>query len=247
MNRAEALLRETEFFVRQVAPLHFSGTIAAVYNPLVYAIEPYSFYIKKYATTKKRVLFLGMNPGPWGMAQTGIPFGEITHVKNWLGITGHIGHPEKEHPRRPITGWECNRSEVSGKRLWELMKERFITPENFFKDHFIANYCPLVFMGETGKNITPDKLRKKERDLLFEYCDNHLQKTIDIFEPEYLIGIGKFAEKKLIHLTKERNPAETYQPVVASIIHPSPANPQAHNNWKGKVTEKLIKLGVWKE
>ncbi len=245
MNTAEALLKETERFVTSTSFLRFSpSSAAAVYNPLIYAAEPYADYIRKFAAGKKRVLFLGMNPGPWGMAQTGVPFGEIGSVKNWLGITGAIGHPEKEHEKRPITGWECRRSEVSGRRLWGLMKERYGTPEVFFKDHFVANYCPLVFMGETGKNITPDKLPKRERNILFEHCDRHLTAVLGILEPEYLIGIGKFAEKQLASVVSQ-GAAGKSSPVVSSIIHPSPANPRANKDWKGEVTAKLVTLGVW--
>ena len=34
----------------------------------------------------KRVVFLGMNPGPFGMAQVGVPFGEVAAVRDWLRI-----------------------------------------------------------------------------------------------------------------------------------------------------------------
>jgi len=42
-----------------------------------------------------------MNPGPWGMAQTGVPFGEINAVKDWLGINAEVDKPQKQHPKRP--------------------------------------------------------------------------------------------------------------------------------------------------
>ncbi len=243
-DRARALLEETERFIRSLVPLRFSPPVAAVYNPLVYAAAPYRNYLRAYGAAKKRVLFLGMNPGPWGMAQTGIPFGEIESVKTWLAVTGTIGHPEKEHAKRPITGWECTRSEVSGRRLWGLMKERFGTPENFFADHFVANYCPLVFMGETGRNITPDKLTKEERAALFEQCDRHLAAVLTILEPQYLIGIGRFAEKRLLTAAATLESGD-YTPVISWILHPSPANPRANRNWKETAAAQLVSLGIW--
>jgi len=245
MTTAEHLLRETEVFNSKIKKLTFSGSVFTVYNPLFYAIAPYTDYVKKFGNSKKRVLFLGMNPGPWGMAQNGIPFGERESVTGWLKITGNIGRPAKEHEKRPITGWDCPRSEVSGKRFWGLMKERFGTPGKFFTDHFVANYCPLVFMGETGRNITPDKLLRDERKQLLDLCDTHIAKVIEIFSPKYLIGIGKFAEKRLAAITKKTENSSTSHAVVSSIIHPSPANPQAHKDWNGKVSAKMISLGIW--
>ena len=67
--------------------MRFAEPVAHVYNPLEYAIRPHRLYIRRFADGPRRVVFLGMNPGPYGMAQTGIPFGEITHVRDWLGLT----------------------------------------------------------------------------------------------------------------------------------------------------------------
>lgn len=48
------------------------GQVAAVYNPVEYAAELHCAYLEKYLTGPKSVLFIGMNPGPWGMVQTGV-------------------------------------------------------------------------------------------------------------------------------------------------------------------------------
>src|SRR5580704_6843533 len=138
--------------------LTFSVPVAYVYNPLEYAWAAHELYLRKYGAGRKRVVFLGMNPGPFGMAQTGVPFGEVAAVRDWLKINAKIGKSEQEHPKRPITGFDCARSEVSGRRLWGLFAERFGEAEKFFAGHFVANYCPLVFCEAGGRNITPDKL-----------------------------------------------------------------------------------------
>ena len=52
--------------------IKFSAPVTHIYNPLEYAMEPHKQYITTYCTTTKRVLFLGINPGPFGMAQTGV-------------------------------------------------------------------------------------------------------------------------------------------------------------------------------
>src|SRR5262245_37829064 len=133
-----------------------------------------------------------MNPGPFGMAQTGVPFGEVSLVRDWLGICVPVGKPAHEHPKRPIEGFACKRSEVSGARLWGALAERYGTPDRFFAEHFIANYCPLVFMEQSGKNFTPDKLRADERAALYTVCDRHLQALVRVLEPQWVIGVGKF-------------------------------------------------------
>src|SRR4030042_5850228 len=183
--------------VNDLRVLSFGPPVTHFYNPLEYARTPYEQYLKRYGSNPKEVILLGMNPGPWGMAQTGVPFGEVKAVKEWLGICVPVDRPEHEHPRRPVLGFACPRSEVSGRRLWGLMREVFGTPEAFFAEHFVANYCPLLFLGAGGDNLTPDRLRAAERDRLFELCDAHLADLLELFEAEWGIGVGRFAEKCL--------------------------------------------------
>ena len=59
-----------------------------VLNPLDYAQDPHIKFLKNYLVGPRRVLFVGLNPGPWGMCQTGIPFGDVGQCKNFLKVTG---------------------------------------------------------------------------------------------------------------------------------------------------------------
>jgi len=222
--------------VKDLSSLSFSSPVTHTYNPLVYAWEPHALYLEKYAKGKKRVLFLGMNPGPWGMAQTGVPFGEISAVSDWMGI-------QNEHPKRPIQGFGCPRSEVSGKRLWGLFSELYPKAENFFSEHFVTNFCPLVWMGETGRNITPDKLPKTESEPVDDVCRWHLAQMINEMQPEFLIGVGAFAEKQLKATVQEHMPA--YAAKIGKILHPSPASPAANRGWAEAATKQLKEQGVW--
>ena len=104
-----------------------------------------------------------MNPGPFGMVQTGIPFGDVRTVTDWLGIADGVSPPPNQHPARPVLGFACTRIEVSGSRFWGLISDRFGTPDRFFAEHFVLNYCPLAFLGDTGRNIPPDKLSGHRR------------------------------------------------------------------------------------
>lgn len=164
------LITAADTLRKNLSGLTFPDPVTHTYNPLEYAWEPHTQYLQKFGSGPKRVLFMGMNPGPYGMAQTGVPFGEIDHVQNWLGISGEVGKPTIEHPKRPITGFDCTRSEVSGRRLWGLFADKFSTAEEFFEDHFIANYCPLIWMKDTGANLTPDKLPAASLVPVEEHC-----------------------------------------------------------------------------
>jgi single-strand selective monofunctional uracil DNA glycosylase len=87
MSIADKIIDELHLLNSRLKKLHFDEPVAYIYNPLEYASEPLENYFRKYAVGgHKKILFLGMNPGPFGMMQTGVPFGEINAVKNWLEI-----------------------------------------------------------------------------------------------------------------------------------------------------------------
>ena len=223
-----------------VSALRFGEPVTHVYNPLDYAWGAHEQYLNLAATGKKKVVFLGMNPGPFGMAQTGVPFGEIAAVRDWIGIDAPISKPKNEHPKRPVDGLACNRSEVSGRRLWGLFAERFDSAEVFFTDHFIANHCPLVFMEETGRNRTPDKLPAAEADPLMAVCDSHIRDVVEILKPEWLVTVGGFAEKRA------EIALDGLKVRIGKILHPSPASPAANRGWAEQATKQMNEHGIWR-
>jgi single-strand selective monofunctional uracil DNA glycosylase len=233
-----ALRRATEELCRELEVMAFADPVTHVYNPIAYARAPHGEYLQRYARNPKRVVYLGMNPGPFGMAQTGVPFGEVRLVRDWLGIEAAVERPAHEHPRRPIQGFACARSEVSGARLWGALKERYGEPQAFFEHGFVANYCPLVFMESSGRNRTPDKLGAAERTRLFAACDRHLQRLVEILTPEFVIGVGKFAQDRASIALHGRDVR------VGSIPHPSPANPAANRGWLALADASLAQLGL---
>jgi len=237
------LISAASVLSKTVNKMNFSRQAAWTYNPLDYAWEGHKAYLEMSGKSKKKVLFLGMNPGPWGMAQCGVPFGEIPAVRDWLKLSFEVRKPEKEHPSRPVEGLDCKRKEVSGQRFWGLMADKFIDPDAFFKDHFVENYCPLSFMEEGGKNITPDKMPAAAVKKLYAACDVHLVKIIELLEPEWLIGIGKYAEKRLLLLAKQKAWGDKYQ--INNILHPSPASPHANRGWAPQTEKKMTELKIW--
>jgi len=229
---------------RALAGQRFAAPVAHVYRPLVYARPLHEQYLTRFGGGTKRVLFLGMNPGPWGMAQTGVPFGEVAAVRDWMGIHGDVAAPDDPHPKRPVAGLACPRSEVSGRRLWTLMQERFDSPEAFHAEHFVVNYCPLLFMDTGARNFTPDKLPAAERAALEHACDAHLRTVVETLEPAHVVGVGRWAEKRA-GLALADGSGRADAPTISTVLHPSPASPAANRGWAPAAVRQLTASGVW--
>lgn len=218
--------------------LSFAAPVTHVYNPLAYAWEPHRLYLERWGSGPKEAVFLGMNPGPFGMAQTGVPFGEVELVREWVGVEAPVGKPAREHPKRPVEGFACPRREVSGQRLWGWAAERFGTPERFFARFLVLNYCPLVFLEESGRNRTPDKLPAAEREPLEAACDRALRASIEALAPRWVIGVGAFAEGRA------RRALDGIDVEIGRILHPSPASPLANKGWVERAEAELAGLGI---
>ncbi|KAI5915536.1 uracil-DNA glycosylase family protein [Thauera sp. 2A1] len=241
-STSAALVAAARELSAAVDGLRFTAPVTHVYNPLDYAWKVHEHYLRRYGEGRKRVVFIGMNPGPFGMAQIGVPFGEIATARDWLGLEGPVGQPAQANPKRPVQGFDCPRSEVSGQRLWGLFRDRFGTPEAFFAEHFVSNYCPLAFF-EDGRNLTPDKLPATEQRPLLAACDAHLRAVVHTLQPEWVIGIGAWAEKRAAEALAGM--PETPSLRFGRVLHPSPASPAANRGWAEAATRQLTELGVW--
>jgi single-strand selective monofunctional uracil DNA glycosylase len=233
-ERAEAELCKT------LARIRFSLPAAYVYNPLEYASELVTQYRMRFGHSKKQYLLLGMNPGPFGMGQTGVPFGEVSVVRDVLKLSGTVAKPKREHPKRPVEGLTCTRAEVSGARLWGAIQETHGSVEPFFQQAFVLNYCPLLFLSESGANVTPDKLKAEERKPMEQACDKHLLAMFAAFEPEWILGIGAYATKCVERTLGEA--ASGYK--LGTIPHPSPASPAANRGWAPLARKALKGYGI---
>lgn len=218
-----AISRIARRLARETATIEWT-TPTHVYNPLVYAWAGYRQYLARYGDQRGRVLLLGMNPGPWGMAQTGVPFGDVLMVREWFGIESSLGKdlPE-QHRKYPILGMACHRNEGSGSRLWRWAESRLGTPDAFFERFFVWNYCPLLFIGD-GHNLVPEKLSRSEADALHAVCDRALASVVRALEPAAVVGIGRYAERRARDLL-----GDTFD--VRYLPHPSPASPAANARW----------------
>jgi single-strand selective monofunctional uracil DNA glycosylase len=238
LSRATALARIYRDLSRELRSARFGAPVSHVYDPLEYARAPFELYLKRYADGPREVVMLGMNPGPFGMAQTGIPFGEVELVRSWLRLEAHVGRPDREHPKRPVQGFACARSEVSGARLWGWARQRFGEPRAFLGRVFVANYCPLLFVEDSGRNRTPDKLPRDEREPLLASCDAALRHAIGVLEPRLVLGVGRFAEKRARSVLGDAGVE------IDLLPHPSPASPLANRGWAPLADEVFERHGI---
>lgn len=211
-----------------------------VYNPLTYAWDAHAQYCERYGAGRKRVLLVGMNPGPHGMAQTGVPFGDVRYVREWMGIAAPPRQPARVHPKRPITGFETTRREPSGSRLYGWAQGRYQTADRFFAEFFIVNYCPLLFFDEAGKNLTPPQLGTRKMEDVQAACDEHLAGVLRALQPEFVVGVGAFAQARAKLVVEASGAAAK----VGTILHPSPASPAANRGWAPQAEAQLRALGV---
>ena len=215
-----------------------------VTHPLRYARAGHVAYMERFGgDTARRVLFVGMNPGPWGMAQTGVPFGDVVMVRDWMGLQAVIEQPEAPCPRRPVQGFALTRREGSGKRLWGWAASRFGQASSFFAQAFVWCYCPMLFLAsERARNITPDQLLKQDQAAIFGPCDVMLDALLEHLQPQVVVGIGRFAHGRAAQVIRAR-PAQR-QPQLGLILHPSPANPQANQGWEQTIEAQLVAMGL---
>ncbi len=222
----------------KVGGLSFGPPVSCVYNPLEYAWQSHRMYLERYGWAPKEILLVGMNPGPWGMVQTGVPFGDVVLVRDWLGICAPVGRPRQAHPARKVLGFACRRREVSGMRLWGWAKEAYGVPERFFARFLVLNYCPLAFFDQAGTNLTPDRLPAQDKQPLVAVCDQALKAAVEYLKPRYVFGVGRFAAHRASIALSGMNL------LTGTIPHPSPLNPAANRGWVQALEKVLAEAGV---
>ncbi len=216
-----------------------------IYRPLDYAWDIHRQYLQRFASkTPRPILLVGMNPGPWGMGQTGVPFGDVDFVGDWMGLDGTVGTPTREHPNKTVDGLDCPRNEVSGSRLWGWARDRYDSAEAFFERFYVHNYCPLLMLEDTdrGKNIAPSKLRKAQLETFSGPCDRALRELIASLRPSYVLGVGNWARDRIKTAVKDWDPDQTFE--IGRILHPSPASPMANRGWAEQAERQFIEQDI---
>lgn len=226
---------------KKLSRVSLPGKIQYVYNPLEYAFESHLNFVRKFCTGEKYILFVGMNPGPFGMSQNGVPFGECAVVKEWMHIEGEVSKPVLEHPKRRVVGLECSRSEVTGGRFWQLFRTLCHTPEHFFRTSFVHSLCPFAFLTDTGKNVTPPQLVSSVLDQINALCNETLVDVVRLLKSKYVICVGKYA---LAQAQKALAGDEFSGIILECLMHPSPINPATNKGWTDIAMKQLTEMGI---
>ena len=232
----DAALRLSEDCNRGINRIMKHKSVAHVTNPLDYAWAYHEQFIDQWSEFGATTLLLGMNPGPYGMAQTGVPFGATAMARDILQIKERdVRTPPGAHPKRPIEGLSMERQEVSGTRFWSMLSEHYGSTEAIFSNIYVVNHCPLLILGETGRNVTPVDLPKATIESVLKACDKHLKSVVDIMAIESVVGVGNYAKKRAQSVLSDVH--------IDSMWHPSPASPLANRNggadWRANAISKI--------
>jgi uracil-DNA glycosylase len=148
-------------------------------------------------------------------------------------------------PYFTVNGTTHKRDEVSGKRLWSALEEAYGSLEAAMCDVLAINYCPLVFIGEQGQNVSLADVQAGKGDRrvsqrLQDICDRHLVRVIEAVRPGHIVTAGGFAAsaacRVLAGLPTSRRAA------LVEIQHPSPRSvkgKEAEQAWREKTVAVL--------
>ena len=57
---------------QELLTLQYGSSVTHLYNPIEYAKVTHIRYLQSFLSSQKPLMLMGMNPGPWGMGQTGV-------------------------------------------------------------------------------------------------------------------------------------------------------------------------------
>lgn len=236
-----------------------------VYNPLVYGRVAHERYLSLAASGPRPVLFVGMNPGPHGMVQTAVPFGDVVNARAIQALAGSVeGAPLIDRERlpalahlRPIEGYSFARKEVSGTRFWSEFAPVFAAAGptrdrllSTLRSAFVLNICPLAFFGAVdplkgprspAANITPDKLPKPYREQVLAPCREYFGVVLRSLRPWGLVCFGGWAEKLAATWVRD---IDGQPPRVEKVHHPSPRVLNTAAGWHPAAA--LAERGFWR-
>lgn len=207
--------------------------VAYAYHPLRYAWDAHAAFLSRYGEGAGRAVFVGMNPGPWGMTQSGVPLADPALAREWMGVQGRVESPPHAHPKVPVLGYASTRRDPTGAKFYGWARRRYGTAAAFFAEAFVLNYCPLLFLDEAGRNVTLPQVPKAAAAPLFAACDAHLAAMLRALRPRRVLPMGAFAAARVRGVLE----AEKLDVPLRQVRHPSPANPANNAGWGDDVGE----------
>ena len=280
------LIKTTRILADDLHALRRPAGVSHVYNPLRYMWPAHERFLSRHyvtdrasapdgrldfyepagATRPRRYLILGMNPGPHGMVQTGLPFGDVVNAAAMLGYrTGdQVPAPDlagvELHPSRPVIGLSATRREASGERLWGGLAAIFGGLEQTLAACFAANYCPLAYFADDaqGTNVTPEDFGKKTikgepnprhdpgyAAELDKVCLPYLVRVARAMRVEVILAVGRYAEAKAnIIAALQPDDSRPARPKVVYLTHPSPLATRSAGEWATMARHALENAGA---
>jgi single-strand selective monofunctional uracil DNA glycosylase len=166
-DRAEAWDRAWRRSARRwqsLAPRIAASTGWKIWNPGLYAASWHALFRKEYPASAGCILVFGLNPGPYGMAQTGIPFTDLKRLRE------HLPRLAKGLERRgcslagvglaprSLRPYLSRTFESSAVRVYRFLSRGWGSAEDGWRSVVVANPCSLLFMDAAGENRTPADL-----------------------------------------------------------------------------------------
>ena len=195
-------------------------------------------YLKRFGEGRKRVVFLGMNPGPFGMVQVGVPFGEVNAVRDWMQISAPVAPPKTPNPSRPVEGFTCQRSEVRVSACGRFFAERYPHAQDFCRP-LCAELLPAGVLRSRAQRDTRQAPEERNRTALcrlrctFRRASTRWRRN-GWSASASLPDAGASSACPFVPAGEDRHRA-----------HPSPAGPIANRGWAPQAAAQLTALGIW--
>ncbi len=200
-----------------LAPALRRATGWRIWNPGLYGETWHARFRRLYRPGQHPLVVFGLNPGPYGMAQTGIPFTDIRRLVSALpDLAAELrGRGERVEPpglAPPGLRPYLSRSfESSAVRVYRFLKKGWGGAERGWTEVVVANPCTLLFIDPAeGKNRTPAdlaraaRLRGSGRDQVRELVESFGRirircavESIEALSPRGAILLGKDVQAAL--------------------------------------------------
>jgi single-strand selective monofunctional uracil DNA glycosylase len=161
------------FSSRRFAPLARSIARATgwlVLDPSRYGERWHAPFRRLYPPRARPLLVFGLNPGPYGMAQTGIPFTDLKRLAQ--GLPRLAAELARSGERLSLPGlapsslqpFLTRTFESSSVRVHRFLRLAHGSAERAFREVVFVNPCPLLFIDRAlGENRTPADLPRALR------------------------------------------------------------------------------------
>lgn len=210
--------------------LHYSGKLpegVSIMNPFrinEHVLDVSSqFYRKFYDDMNRRHLILGINPGRFGAAVTGVPFTDTKRLQSECGLTVNAAATH----------------EPSATFVYEVIKN-FGGVEKFYGHFYINSICPLGFTktNEKGRDVNYNYYDSRELTLAVkDFMVTSLKKQIAMgvyTDVCFCLGTGK--NEKFI---RELNEQHQFFQKIVPLEHPRYVM-QYRAKKKGQYVQKYI-------